>query len=257
MGSQRDLIKARYGPLQAKTLKNVLAHRIRKEFPRIGGPRIQQLCAEMILEVIGKCVRPTEHLGHGQILWLAVAVDHRPARHQSMADMDLVPVILDLSISEDIDRRIQKSTARQQRLEKAVRCCQQAYRQGGLLANSDLAELLSATEGYISHLLVEYERQTQTVVPRRATLHDMGTALTHKRIICLKHYVEGKPADQVARETYHSLEAVDRYLGQYDRVRHCHKQGLTPRETAYTLNCRLSLVMEYLRIDQEREGKDA
>jgi DNA-binding CsgD family transcriptional regulator len=257
MGSQRDITKARYGPLQAKTLKNVLAHRIHKEFPRIGGPRIRQLCAEMILEVVGKCVRPTEHLGHGQILWLAVAADQRPARHQSMADMDLVPVILDLSIPEDIDRRIERCTVRQLRLTRALRLCHQAYRQGGLLANNDLAELLSARDSDIAVLLSAYEEQTQCVVPRRATLHDMGTALTHKRIICLKHYGEGKPADQVARETYHSLEAVDRYLGQYDRVRHCRQQGLTPEETAYTLNCRLSLVMEYLQIDREREGKDA
>ena len=53
----------------------------------------------------------------------------------------------------------------------------------------------------------------------------------------------------VARETYHSLEAVDRYLGQYDRVRHCRLQGLTPEQTAHTLACCLGLVREYLAID--------
>jgi hypothetical protein len=211
----------------------------------------------MILEVIGQCIRPTEHLNHGQVLWLAVAVDHRQARYQHMGDITLVPVILDLSVPEDIDHRILRHQARQLRLQRAIRLCHQAYRQGGLLANNDLAELLSVGDGYIAVLLSTYEEQNRCVVPRRATLHDMGTALTHKRIICLKHYVEGKPADQVARETYHSLEAVDRYLGQYDRVRHCRKQGLTPQETAYTLNCRLSLVMEYLQIDQEREKQDA
>jgi len=39
-------------PLLAKTLENALAHRIAKEFPRIGGPRICKLCAEMIMEVV-------------------------------------------------------------------------------------------------------------------------------------------------------------------------------------------------------------
>ena len=53
----------------------------------------------------------------------------------------------------------------------------------------------------------------------------------------------------MARETYHSLEAVDRYLGQYDRVRHCRLQGLTPEQTAHTLACSLGLVPRDLAID--------
>ena len=54
MGSKPDYIRNKYAPLQAKTLQNALANRVAKEFPRIGGPRIQQLCAEMILEVLSQ-----------------------------------------------------------------------------------------------------------------------------------------------------------------------------------------------------------
>jgi hypothetical protein len=61
----------------------------------------------------------------------------------------------------------------------------------------------------------------------------------------------GKPADVIARETYHSLEAVDRYLGQFDRVRHCRGEGMSPEKTAFTLNCSVALVNEYLAIDHE------
>ena len=56
------------------------------------------------------------------------------------------------------------------------------------------------------------------------------------------------------QETYHSLEAVDRYLGQFDRVRHCRQQGLSVEETAFTLDCSWALVNEYLAIDGELEG---
>src|SRR4029077_13271112 len=118
--------------------------------------------------------------------------------------------------------------------------------QGGLLSNCDLAELLFTNDQRIAHVLTEHERLTNTLVPRRATLHDVGSGLTHKRIICWKRYAEGKDPQIVARETYHSLEAVDRYLGQYDRVRHCRLQGLTPEETAHTLNCSVALVHQYL-----------
>jgi len=85
----------------------------------------------------------------------------------------------------------------------------------------------------------------------RATLHDVGTALTHKRIICYKRFAEGKEPHLVARQTWPTLEAVDRCLGQYDRVRCCRQQGLTPEQTAHLLGCSLALVQEYLRIDDE------
>ena len=68
-------------------------------------------------------------------------------------------------------------------------------------------------------------------------------------------YAEGKPADIVAKDTYHCLEAVDRYLGQFDRVRHCRREGMSPEKTAFTLNCSIALVNEYLAIDQELEGR--
>ena len=164
-----------------------------------------------------------------------------------------VPVVLQVSNHEDVQMRLDRKTAGERLKQKAIRLCQQAYEQGGLLSNCDLAELLSTGDSHISHLLADHERVTGQLVPRRATLHDVGTGLTHKRIICRKRFAEGKEPHVVAKETYHSLEAVDRYLGQYDRVRHCRLQGMTPEETAYTLNCSLSLVREYLDIDHELE----
>jgi Protein of unknown function (DUF1670) len=249
MSSKPDFIRKKYGPLRDKTLRNALAHRIVKEFPRIGGPRICQLCADMILEVIFKHLRSREHLTHGQVLWMAVSVNNPPARHQRIADTELVPVLLDLITADDVQQRIDRRPVAQRLLHKALRLCQQAYDQGGLLSNCDLAELLNTTDSQVAHVLVEHERLTGTLVPRRATVHDVGTGLTHKRIICWKRYAEGKEPHLVARETYHSLEAVDRYLGQYDRVRHCRLEGLTPEQTAHALGCGLPLVREYLAID--------
>ena len=257
MASQPDFIRKKFAPLQQKTLQNALAHRIAQEFPRIGGPRIRELCAAMILEVVAQHVRPREHLAHGQVLWMAVSVDDPPRQRKRIADTDLVPVVLDLSTADDIDRRIERLPAKKRLLQKVLRLCQQAHQQGGLLSNCDLAELLGHGDSEIARVLTEHERETKQLVPRRATLHDVGTGLTHKRIICHKRYADGKDADVVARETYHSLDAVDRYIGQYDRVRHCRLQGLTPAETAHALGCSLSLVEEYLDIDRELEGHHA
>lgn len=250
MSREPDYIRKKYGPLLDKTLQNALAHRIAKEFPRIGGPRIQQLCAAMVLEVVHDHVRVVDRLTHGQALWMGVHVDDPPRRYRRIADTDLVPVVLDLSTAEDVEARLNRVPPEQRLLLKAIRLCEQAYRQKALLSNCDLAELLGVSDAVIARVLVDHERQSGRLVPRRATLHDVGTCLTHKQIICQKRYAEGKPAHQIAQETYHSLEAVDRYLGQFDRVRHCRRQGMTPERTAYTLNCSLGLVREYLAIDE-------
>jgi hypothetical protein len=253
MTGKTDYVKKHYKPLKDKTLRHALAHRIGTEFPRIGGPRILALCAEMVLEVFWSHVVPHEHVQHGQVRWLAYAVDDPPRRGKRTTDTRLVPVVLDLSTSEDLDARLARQAASERLCAKAVRLCEQAYAQGGLLSNCDLAELLATGDSWIAHLLASHEDETGVLVPRRATIHDMGSGLSHKRIICRKHYGEGKPAHQVARETYHSLEAVDRYLGQYDRVRHCRQEGMGTEQTAYTLGCSVRLVEQYLAIDDELE----
>lgn len=254
MSRKVDYIRNKFGPLLAKNLQNALAHCIAEQFPRIGGPRIQQLCAEMILQVIDEHVRSREHVRHGQSLWMAVAIDDPPSRRQRIADTHLVPVVLDVSTPEDIQSRLEREAPERRLQRKAVRLCEQAHQQGALLSNCDLAELLNRDDGTIAALLAAHERDTGRPVPRRATLHDVGSGLTHKAIICRKRYLEGKSSDQIARETYHSMEAVDRYLGQFDRVRHCRQESLTPEQTAFTLNCSLGLVREYLALDQELKG---
>lgn len=256
MGAKIDYVRKKYAPLLDKTLEKALAHRIAKDFPRIGGERICELCARMILEVLEGHLRPREHLRHGQMVWMAVDVNDPPARGKTMAQTNLLPVVLDVHTAEDTQAILERKPAAQWLLQKAIRLSSQAYEQGALLSNSDLSAILCCDNRTVSTALAHYEERTQTVVPRRATIHDVGTGLTHKRLICLKRFRDGKPAHEVARETYHSLEAVDRYLGQYDRVRHCRQQGLSPEQTAFTLDCSLSLVREYLAIDEELEGKN-
>ena len=246
-----DFVHKKFAPMRSKTLKNALAQRLRKDFPRFGGDRILNLCAEMILEVVEQHLRPLAHIKHGQVVWMAVSLHDPPAHGKRISHTDLVPVVLNLSTSEDIDAILARKTPAERLLAKALRLCQESHAQGALLSNSDLAELLTNSDYRISALIASYERQYQKVVPRRATLHDVGSALTHKGIICWKRYAEGKSPDQIALETHHSLWAVDNYLGKFDRVRHCLEQGMNAREIAYTLNCSLALVNQYIAIDSE------
>jgi DNA-binding CsgD family transcriptional regulator len=251
MNPKLDFVRKKFDPQRERTIKNALAQRLRQDFPRLGGDRILNLCAEMILEVVEQHLRSLEHVRHGQVVWMGVSRNDPPARRKRIIHTDLVPVVLSLSTAEDIDAILARQRASQRLLGKALRLCQEAYDQGALLSNCDLAELLNKSDSHIASLLAAHERKQQQVIPRRATLHDMGSALTHKRIICWKRYAEGKSQDQIARETHHSLEAVDQYLGKFDRVRNCLQQGMNPTEIAFTLNCSLALVNQYIAIDNE------
>ena len=62
MSAQPDFIHKRFSPMRQKTLRNALAQRLRREFPRLGGDRILNLCAEMILEVVESRVVSHDHV---------------------------------------------------------------------------------------------------------------------------------------------------------------------------------------------------
>lgn len=252
-----DYVKKKYAPFLDKTLENAIASRIATEFPRIGGPRIQRLCAEMILEIVNDHVRSIDTIKTWQILWPAISVDDPPSRGKSTRNTRLVPVVLDVITAEDIEGILARRPRSEILSSRCLRLTHQAFEQGALLSGCDLALLLGANESLVSKALTTHERTTGSVVPRRATVHDVGTGMTHKRVICLKRHLHGKPSHQVAQETYHSIEAVDRYLGDYDRVRHCRLEGLSLHDTAFAMQKSIDLVRQYLAIDDEIEAQRA
>ena len=252
MNPKVDHRRKRFAPMLEKSLKNALSYRIGQDFPRLGGERIRQLCADMILDVVQQHLRPREHLQHGQILWLAVSLNDPPSRKKRIRDTELLPVVLDLSTNDDVQAIIDRLKPQARLLRKAQRLCEQAHAQGALLSNSDLAELLTRSDSQLASLLAAHERDSQTLVPRRATLHDFGSGQTHKAIIC-RLYLAGKTADQIARETHHSLAAVDRYLADFARVRQCRKLGMSLEQIVFTLKHTRHLVQQYLELDKELE----
>jgi hypothetical protein len=244
-----------YNGQRYRGLQSALMQRLGEEFPRLGGPRILELCADMIVEIIDSHALTKDRLSHGQILWDAIDINDPPHRGQRAAQTRKVTVILTLHDASDVEDILKESTKTvpswtQLRLKRFIRMSREAHAQGGLLSNADLSLLMNMSESQIGAQLSHWEDLHNEVIPRRTTLHDVGSGVTHKRIICRKRYLEGKLPHEVARETYHTLQSVDRYLGQYERVRHCRKEGLTPEQTAHILGCGVRLVQEYLAIDE-------
>jgi hypothetical protein len=129
-----------------------------------------------------------------------------------------------------------------------------ADEQGGTLAETDPSVILSCSLTTIKKDIAEYERENNVELPRRGTVHDLGRSTTHKQIICRKSVQDRKATPDIARETYHSSNAVDRYLNDFDRVRFCLKKCLSVEETAFTTQLSKSLVIEYEELIKELYG---
>jgi len=102
----------------------------------------------------------------------------------------------------------------------------------------------------------EYMERTKEVVPTRGTVHDLGRAITHKRII-IRLYLEGYLTPEIARRTKHSEEACDRYIRAFNKVRMLADRNMSVEEIARTFEMSSFTVKEYLNIYSEFKGGDS
>jgi hypothetical protein len=251
MGIRRSPGSYPYQTSGRKTFKSALCHLLHVEFPGIFGPTISRLFAEKIDELYERFHPPRSKFKAGQVLWTGVAIDDPPSRNKRIEDTRLVPVVLDLVTAQDIENAQAKGLLLETRLAKIVRLFQQAYEQGAVLCHADVSLLLNMGVGRLSTYVINHERATGQLIPRRGTIHDMGPSVTHKAIICYKSLVEKKPTSQVAQETFHSPEDVEHYVQCLRRIQLCRDKGLTPDEITQATGHSLSLVFEYLDLIRE------
>ena len=162
---------------------------------------------------------PDEHyLRYGQLVWMAVPVDELPHRGKSIAMTRMKPVILTYLASEDIETIRDGFTSRKLRINRMIRWCEEAYDQGALLTQLDLAVLLNVCDGVVSDYVNEFQRASGRILPTRGNIHDLSGAITHKREI-ITLYLQGCLTPTIARKTRHSKDAVDRYIKDYEAVK--------------------------------------
>jgi Protein of unknown function (DUF1670) len=240
-----------YDASDRKTFKGALCHLLHTEFPGLFGPAVTRLFADKIDELYERFHPPRSRFRLGQLFWAGVAIDDPPSRNKRIEDTRLVPVVLDLVTARDIDETRTKGMRSQTRRSKIVRLFRQAHEQGAVLSLADVSLMIHINFSTLSRLVLDHERETGAMVPRRGTIHDMGRSVTHKAIICYKRLVEQKPTSQVAQETFHSPEEVEYYVQCLRRIRLCRDSGMSPEEAAQATGHSLSLVQEYLELIEE------
>ncbi len=190
------------------------------------------------------------------MLWYAVAEDEKPSYAKRITETKIVPVVLSIVSDDDIEGLKKGAGLREIKKRLPIRLHKEAMEQGGVLSELDTKVILKMSSTTISKNILNYEKESGEIVPRRGTVHDMGRSVTHKRIICHKRFAKKYSSVRIARETAHSLEEVEKYLLDCRRVKYCLLKGLEEEQICFVLKMSRGLAREYIEIINEVEDRD-
>ena len=255
MKKHQSAASATYTPQTFKNFDGALFSFLQKECPQIGGDRTRQVLVHCIHDMVSRFFPGTDHLEPGQIVWPTVHKDAKGSYGKRIRDTELTTVVLDLVQGCDAADRAGGKKLREMKIEAVARMCTQSYEQEGCMTNAELALLLKISPSTVGTYIAEWETEHGKVLPRRGSIHDMGPTLTHKKIIIHKLFIEQKTVQQTARETYHSLPAIQRYISAFRQVLLCRKKGMKTDEIAFAVKRTARLVQEYEKIIDEYAEK--
>lgn len=237
-----------YSGLEQKTFHTALANLLTGDFGISCGRIVLNHLCTAIEKLVESFYPLHTRLKMGQMLWSAVHETERPSYGKRIQDCKIVPVVLTLVNSDDIKALKNNSKAHELHACVIKRLCEEAQQQHGVLTEADLRAITKLSLSHISSLIRKYESRTDSVIPRRGTVHDMGRSLTHKRIVCYKYFVQRYSTPRIARETNHSLADVEKYIHDYKRVKYCMLKKMEDAEIAVILKMSNSLVKEYIQL---------
>ncbi len=217
----------------------------------VGGTGMSPWEAIVIVDVIRDVYFDTPGnapLRHGQMLYTCVKTEAGagvPLKECPMASVVLTPIDPD-------DNQI--SGAENIRRHRIGRLCEEAREQGGLLTQEDLALLLFCDARTIRRDIRKLKEQ-DIHIPTRGQQKDIGPTLTHKGV-AIRHWLEGKEPQEVARTINHSLRAVERYLNHFARIIYCLGHGFCRIQTAFAIGISSATVNAYVGIYEEYKHKE-
>jgi hypothetical protein len=184
-------------------------------------------------------------LKYGQMAWPAVPIEERPKRGQRIKDIPMKLVVLTFLSDDDIQMIKNGFRSRELRIRRMIRWADEAFDQGALLSQLDLAVLLNVCEKVVSDYVNDYQRTSGRLLPTRGNIHDLCGHVTHKREI-VTLYLQGYDTPRIARKTRHSKESVDRYIRDFETVRTLTQVSSDPAQIGQLARLNPRVVQQYL-----------
>jgi hypothetical protein len=182
----------------------------------------------------------------GQIIYTAVSAEEPAGKPVSACQT----VEVNLTIHHRHDAGLKQDCGAQGlRQAKVMRLCWEAYEQGALLSQEDLAVILDYDRSTIKRLVKRLTARGW-LVPTRGVVHDMGRAPSHKeqigRLLC-----RGYLYTEICAMTGHTERSIERYALDLGRVIALADLGSAPNDIR--IICQLSEVAVAIYLQLYRE----
>ncbi len=234
----------RYKSAHKRFLKPSIENFFKVEFPKFFGPNTRSLIADELIKIFDANNRDINTIKPGQVLWNAV---HKHTRADAK-NMKLMPVVLTLVNNNDISNLKNGMKISEHKQNVVARILREAYEQDALLSMRDVSLLLAIGDSSATKTRKSYEKRHRVDLPHPGNLQDMGSCITHKYQIIFKYVVEKKDPLIIAKETNHTIKAVDNYLRNFNRVKTLYLDGKDEKYIHIVTNFSISLVKQYISI---------
>jgi hypothetical protein len=248
-----------YHAATQRTFQQAVIHLLESEYKLVGSHRVIQMIAEDIAELQAEYYRDAAVVPPGHVVWRGTRDEGRkPPAGRRAADEPTVTAVLPLITTEDLAELVQgcpkgtprRTWARERDIRRVVRLVHAGLNNPAgrqLLSLADLSLLLNRSISTVRGYIVEHFEQTGELLPLKGYVLDQGSQPTHKGVI-LRWYEKGIAPPDIARLTEHSLEAVDRYIKDYERVKLLMRKGLNVSEISRAIGRGRRTVLQYHRI---------
>jgi hypothetical protein len=236
-----------YARMKGKTLKHIVLDRFLSQYGYDKGEVTASAIVDDLLALIEQYYRYTDQsfLKPGQMVWHAVPVDEYPKKGKSMARTRLIPVVLDMITDTDLEDLRLSVHSHELKVKKVERWTTQAYDQGALLSQLDLAVLLASSSVTCGQYVREYQALYNRPLPTRGNVQQIGGGQTHKREI-ITLYLNNYLVPTICQKTNHSKEAVERYIRDFESVRLLSTKFNDVDVISRIVRLRASVVQQYL-----------
>lgn len=194
------------------------------------------------------CHGEDQTLQPGQMIWRAISASE-PAGKPIKA-CEFIRIRLTVHALEE-DREVRRahglSAKRQQQI---ARMCLEAREQGALLTQEDLATLLDCDVKTIRNDIKRYQERTGLMVQTRGTVCDIGPGVTHREK-AVELFIQGRQAEEIARDLNHSLRAVERYITTFCRTVYTQSKMKNTLKTAMVVGISVTHVNRNLALRDE------
>lgn len=230
-----------------KTPERVFINSLRKEY------ELSPAESAGILELAKVCLFGQLPHSLGRLKFLCAS---RKAKHgKPLSEQEMVRVTLTLDDGiEDLEvLKLQGFKALRQK--KVLRLTDEAYEQGGLLTQEDLARLLQVSSRTIRSDIGELTSDGNTIHTRGFD-HDIGRGISHKtRIVDL--YLSGYAYAAIMRQTRHGAHSIKRYVSTFGRLLLLINHEISDlSELSRLLNQSERLSQEYLTLYEKHKKGD-